>query len=180
LKATITTIGATLIAGVILLNVEYSFFTDEKSNVDIAKSLVKKISKSSVKHEPEFFVEDNIGVLETMLKAASSINVYQQRNKEYQRLVELALKDSKPGFAFNVASEINIYQTRNREYVKIIAYALKNEKLSLAYAIVEKINVYQVRNEEYKKIIVKGLELKEKTSNKSQHPNQNPHASFDR
>ncbi len=172
------TIGTTLIAGIILLNIEYSFFTDNKNDANIAKKLVKDMSDSSLKYEPEFFIEENVDVFKTMLKVASAINVYQQRNQEYQRLIKLALDDQKPGFAFNVAFEINVYQTRNNEYIKIIEYALKHEKLSLAYAIAEKINVYQLRNDEYKKIIDKGLELKTKTSNKLEEPIKNPQAAF--
>jgi len=163
-KSILAAIVATVIGGVILLNIEYSFFTGDNNLSTKAETLTEQISEKPLSKDPLSFVEKDLGVLETMLKAAQAINVYQQRNVEYQRLVGLGLKENKPGFAFQVASDINVYQTRNDEFIKIITYALENNNLSLAYAVAESINVYQQRNVEYKRIIDKGLELREKSS----------------
>ena len=164
-KSIIAALVITIIGGVIVLNVEYSFFTDRNNLSNKAEGIIQETTNQPLEKDPLSFVEENLGVLETMLKAASSINVYQKRNEEYVRLVKLGLGEGKPGFAFQVASKINVYQIRNEQYSAIIAYAIEHDKLALAYAVAESINVYQSRNIEYKKIIDKGIELRTKTSN---------------
>jgi hypothetical protein len=163
-KSIIIGVVVIVIGGVILLNIEYSFFVGKKNLSKEAEKLVEEISEKPPAKDPLSFVEKDLGVLETMLKAASSINVYQQRNEEYVRLVKLGLKENKPGFAFQVASKINVYQIRNEQYIAIITHALENNNLALAYAVAESIDVYQIRNSEYKRIIDKGLEMRAKTS----------------
>lgn len=165
-RSIITAVVVTVIGGFILLNIEYSFFAGSKNLSKEAEKLIEQISEKPPAKDPLSFVEKDLGGLETMLKAASAINVYQQRNEEYVRLVKLGLQENKPGFAFQVAKEINVYQIRNEQYSAIITYAIENNNLALAYAVAEAINVYQIRNIEYKKIIYKGIEIRAKTSNK--------------
>ncbi len=166
-RSIIALLIVTIIGGVIVLNVEYSFFTNKKSLSREAETIIQETTNRQIEKDPLSFVEENLGALETMLKAASSINVYQQRNEEYVRLVKLALDEGKPGFAFQVASKINVYQIRNEQYSGIIAYAIEHENLALAYAVAGPINVYQARNIEYKKIIDKEIELRAKAPNKA-------------
>lgn len=166
-KSIIAALIVTIIGGIIVLNVEYSFFSTKENLSNEAENIVQETSSQKIEKDPLAFVEKNLGILETMIKAADSINVYQQRNEEYVRLIKLGLEEGKPGFAFQVASKINVYQTRNEQYKTIITYAIEHENLALAYAVAESINVYQERNIVYKKIIDKGLELRAKASNKA-------------
>lgn len=163
-------IVAPIVAGIILLNIEYSFFTPGGSLAKEAEKLVENLEGPIKKSSIEEFVEKDVDILETMYQAASKINVYGKRNNEYVRIIALALEKEKPGFAFRVASEINVYGTRDEQYIKIIDYALSREHLRLALAIAEEIDVYGIRNEQYKKIIDLGFKLDETTSNKAPQP----------
>jgi hypothetical protein len=167
MKSLIAALIVTVIGGIIVLNVEYSFFTGKGDLSTKAENIVQETSSQLMEKNSLAFVEKDLGILETMVKAADSINVYQQRNDEYVRLIKLGLEEGKPGFAFQVATKINVYQISNEQYRAIIAYAIDHENLALAYAVAESINVYQERNIEYQKIIDKGLELRSKSSNKA-------------
>lgn len=163
-------IVAPIVAGIILLSIEYSFFKPGGSLAKEAEKLVENLEGPIKKSSIEEFIEKDVDILETMYQAASKINVYGKRNDEYVRIIALALKKEKPGFASRVASEIYGYRTKNEQYIKIIDYTLSREHLRLALAIAKEINIYGIRNAQYKKIIDLGFKLDEKTSNKARQP----------
>ncbi len=167
---------APIVVGIILLNLEYSFFSKGKDLSEQAKEVVTDIEELvTVKNEKKLpdlpkdkeFIEPNVKDLMTLYEIARKINVSSSRNKEYIRIIDKATIEEKPGLAFKIADSINVSSTRNAQYQRIIDKALSLRKFSLALAIASNINVSSTRNAEYQKIIIVGLEVREEISNKA-------------
>ena len=169
-------IGPVLV-GIILLNVEYSFFVPGSDISKKAKEVVDSIVSSSLEstskqpeYELEELLEPDVTQLKTLHAIASEINVSGTRNRELSRLVGIALDEDKPAYAAYIASSINVSGTRNDQYIKIIETALKLDKFAIALAVAKKINVSGIRNKQYHKIINAGIDKKQRPSNKTLQP----------
>lgn len=165
IKVVVITVVTTIIAGIILLNIEYSYFIPEPNLAQKADQVVKHIEDPPKESSLEKLVEEDIDILTTLYQTASKINVFTTRNEEFVRIISLALEENKPAFAAMVASKIDHFQNRNEQNVKIVDYALSHNQISLALAISEKIDHFRIRNEQYKKIIDFALKLRQKTKN---------------
>ena len=171
-------IGPALV-GILLLNIEYSFFTSgddvSKKAKNIVNSIIspEEVKTKQPKYELEELLEPNVTELKTLHAIAKEINVSSTRNNEYSLLVGVALNEKKPAYAAHIASDINVSSTRNEQYVKIIEGALKLDKFAIALSIAKKINVSSTRNQQYQNIINAGILKKDKISNKTLQPTAN-------
>ena len=87
-------IAVPLVVGVVLLQIEYSFFTRDTSELKAeAKQIVEKIEGHNVEPPDKTFVEPNVGELQPLLKVADKVYGTTARNTEFQRLVRLALDE---------------------------------------------------------------------------------------
>jgi hypothetical protein len=100
-----TAIVAPLIVGLILLQAEYSIFTNNSGST---KSIAKKTEEIVKQLEPvekkdEDLIEPNLGNLETLFEVAGEIYGSTERNAEYVKIITIALNENKPSFAYKVA-----------------------------------------------------------------------------
>jgi hypothetical protein len=171
-KLIIAAIIGPVLVGILLLNVEYSFFVPGNDVSKKAKDVVDSIISSSEnthkkpEYELEELLEPDVTELKTLHDIASEINVSSIRNVEFSRLVGIALDDNKPAYGAYIASSINVSSTRNDQYIKVIETALKLDKYAIALAVVKKINVSSIRNAQYQKIINAGIAKKQKSTNR--------------
>ena len=164
-----TAIIAPLLVGLILLQVQYSFFSkNQKSTesvLDKAKQVVKQIEP--IKENEETFIEPDLGNLQTLVEISGKIYGSTERNAEYVKIIKLALTEDKPGFAYDVAKEIYGSTERNAQYVNIIDKCLDLKKYALSMKVAEQIYGSSERNIQYRKIIEAGTkERKNSASNR--------------
>ena len=172
-KLIIAAIIGPVLVGILLLNVEYSFFVSgydlSKKAKDFVDSAISSSENTTKKpeYELEELLEPDVTELKTLHGIASEINVSSTRNVEFSRLIGIALDENKPAYGAYIANNINVSSTRNDQYIKIIETALKLDKYAVALAVAKKINVSSIRNEQYQKIINAGIAKKQKSPNKA-------------
>ena len=157
-----TAIIAPIVVGLILLQVENSFFSkDVTSNTasvgtisDKAQQLVKQIEP--IQKNEESFIEPDIGNLQTLLEVAEKIYGSTERNAEYVKLIQVGLAEDKPSFAYKVANEIYGSTERNTQFVNIIDKCLTKKMFALSLKVADQIYGSTERNAQYKKIIEAG------------------------
>jgi hypothetical protein len=99
----ITAIVAPILVGVLLLQVEQSFFSvSGKVNRELRKEAEKVLVPLDAKEKiaPEFYIEEDVSELKVLYQVASKIYGTNERNLEYFKIIDLCLKEEKPGFAF--------------------------------------------------------------------------------
>ena len=165
-----TAILAPLLVGLILLLVQYQFFDKSPSTTDSvlekAKEVVKQIEP--IKETEESYIEPNLGNLQTLVEIADKIYGTTERNAEYVKIIDLALNEDKPGFAFSVAQKIYGTTERNAQCVNTIDNCLVLKKYTLSIKVADNIYGTTERNKQYKKILKAGTKERENsTSNKA-------------
>lgn len=159
-------IAVPLVVGVVLLQIEYSFFTRDTSELKAeAKQIVEKIEGHNVEPLDKTVVEPNVGELQPLLEVADKVYGTTARNTEFQRLVRLALDEKKPGFALLVADKMYGTTARNEQFVAIMNECLEWKRFDAALKAAELLYGTTARNEAFKKIIDAGMKLRPKISN---------------
>ncbi len=157
-----TAIIAPIGVGIILLQAEYFFFSKEAELktassggvLEKARQIVDQIEP--IQKYEKSFVESDVGNLQTLFEIAGKIYGPTERNAEYVGLIQLALVEGKPGFAYEIAKEIYGPTERNKQFVKIIDECLKRKMYSLSLKVAEQIYGPTERNLQYRKIIESG------------------------
>ena len=126
-----------------------------------ATRVVKSIS-DEVQKKPQ--IESKIEDLQELFRIARKISGYSPRNKEYSKIIDQALSERKPEFAFAVAKNIYGYNSRNQEYSKIISQCLSLGRYELAIKVADEVFGITPRNKEYKKIIAAGMAKRKESS----------------
>jgi hypothetical protein len=167
-----TAIFAPIFVGLVLLQAEYSFFSkDTPSKTASVESVSEKAQQVVKQIEPvqkseESFIEPDIGNLQTLFEVAEKIYGSTERNAEYVKLIQVALAEDKPGFAYKVAKEIYGSTERNVQFVNIIDKCLTNKMFALSLQVAKQIYGPTERNAQYKKIIEVGkMERQNASSN---------------
>ena len=167
-----TVIFAPIFVGLVLLQAEYSFFSKDtplktassEPLSEKAQHVVKQIEP--VQKSEESFIEPDIGNLQRLLEFAEKIYGSTERNAEYVKLIQVALAEDKPGFAYKVAKKIYGSTERNAQFVNIIDKCLTNKMFALSLQVAEKIYGSAERNAQFKKIIESGkMERQNSASN---------------
>lgn len=151
---------ASVVGGAILLTLESSFLVGEKSPDNALQTEAIRVVESipgEGSRTPKVQVESELDELKELFHVASKINGYSPRNEEYSKIINQALLERKPEFAFAVAKEIYGSDPRNREYSKIISQCLSFGRYELAIKVADAVWGTTPRNKEYKKIIAAGL-----------------------
>lgn len=172
-----------IFVGIVLLNVEYSFFGVSKENSTVKNMQKENLAKQAaqlIKHiedpiqplkikKPSIaeFIEKDVADLEALYLAASKITADMKRNDEYGRIISLALEKNKPAFASKIAPAVSSDQIRDQQFIKIIDFALSHNRISHALVSAEKLTRDRIRDEQYQKIIDFGLMQGKKHSNKN-------------
>lgn len=157
----VSAVVAPIIVGLMLLQIEYSFFSiSGGANRELRKEAEKVLSSIATKEslKPESYIEEDIENLEILYQIASKIYGADERNAEYIKIIDVGLSEDKPGFSFVVAKEIYGVDDRNKKYSEIIDASIKLEKFALALAVSEEIYGVDLRNKKYKEIIAAGIE----------------------
>lgn len=155
-----------VVAGVILLKIEYSFFTSGNSDLKSeATQVVEKIEGRKAEQSVKSFVEPDIAELQTLLEVAEKVYGTSSRNTEFARLVRLALNENKPGFALLVAKKAYGTSARNEQFVAILNKCIELKRFDLALEAAGFLYGTSARNEAFTKIIDAGLKLRPRTSN---------------
>ncbi|MFZ5522585.1 MAG: hypothetical protein ACOY9D_00690 [Pseudomonadota bacterium] len=154
-----TMIVAPIFVGLVLLQTEYSVFSQDTTSNTASVGTVSEKAQQVVKQiEPiqqngDSFIEPDIGSLQTLFDVAEKINGTTERNAEYVKLIQMALAEDKHGFAYKVAKEIYGSIERNAQFVKIIDKCLTSKKFALSLKVAEQISGSEERNIQYRKII---------------------------
>jgi hypothetical protein len=150
-------IAVPLAVGVVLLQIEYSFFAKSTSELKTeAKQIVETIQGRSVEAAPKPLVEPDV---------ADKLYGTTSRNAEFQKIVRLALDERKPAFALVVVDKMYGTTARNEQFVSILDKCIELKRFDQALKAADSLYGTTVRNEAFKKIIDAGMKVREKTSN---------------
>lgn len=153
---------ATIVAGVVVLILEYSFFfqhdrTESPLKVEAVRA-VKSISVEDSSIYGKTQIESEIHDLRELLRIADKIYGSTPRNEEYSKIIDLALSEEKTEFALNVAKKIYGADTSNKEYSKIVSRCLSLGRYEFAVKVADEVFGSNPRNKEYGKIITAVME----------------------
>ena len=146
---------ASIVGGVI---VENWFVPQNMAPENVLKVEATKVAESisdEVQKEPQ--IESDIENLQELFRIARKISGFSPRNEEYSKIIDQALSERKPEFAFTVAKAIQGYDLRNQEFSKIISQCLTLGRYELAIKVADGVTGVTPRNKEYKKIITAGM-----------------------
>jgi hypothetical protein len=159
-------IAIPLVVGVVLLQIEYSFFTKSTSNLETeAKKIVEKVEGRNVESVPKPFVEPNVAELQTLLEVADKLSGTTSRNNEFQKIIRLAIDEKKPGFALLAADKMHGTNERNNQFMVILDKCIELKRFDLALKAADSHQGTTARNEAFKRIIDAGVKLRGKASN---------------
>jgi len=156
-------LGVLLVGGILLLKIEYSFFTRNTPDLQIeARQTVEKLEGHIVHSAPQPSVEPDIGELQTLLELADKLHGTTARNAELQKIATLAINEEKLNFALLVANKMFGTTARNEQFVAILDKCIELKHFDLALKIADSIFGTTARNEAFKKIIDAGIKLRGK------------------
>lgn len=159
-------IAVPLAVGVVLLQIEYSFFAKSTSELKTeANQLVERIQGRSIEAASKPLVEPDIAELQTLVDVADKLYGTTSRNAEFEKIIHLALDERKPTFALLVADKIYGTTERNEQFMSILDKCIELKRFDLALKAADSLYGTTVRNEAFKKIIDAGMTVRGKTSN---------------
>lgn len=165
----IPTVVAPVLVGLVLLSIEYSFFSSGSANdneiEEKAEEVAEKIGQE--KTDSGLGGPERLKTLESLFASAQRIYGTPDRDAEYSKIIDLALQNNHPELAYRVAQELYSTPSRDSKYVKIIDKSLALGKYPFAMEVAEDIYGTAVRNAQYRKIVEAGAqELGQDSSNK--------------
>lgn len=165
----IPTVVGPVIVGLVLLLIEYSFFsngsTKDAEIEEKAGEIVEKIGQD--KEDRDLVGPERLKTLESLFASAQRIYGTPDRDAEYSKIIDLALQINHPEFAYRVAQELYSTPSRDSHYVKIIDKSLVLGKYEFAMEVAEDIYGTPDRNAQYRKIVEAGAQvLGQDSSNK--------------
>ena len=137
-------------------------FAESPLRIEAVKA-VESVPVKDSKSYKNTQIESEINDLEELLRIADKIYGSTPRDREYSKIIALALSEGKTAFAFTVADEIYGSNMRNTEYSKIISQCLSLGNYELAIEVAGSVYGSTPRNKEYKRIIAAVIQ-KRKTS----------------
>jgi superfamily II RNA helicase len=154
MKATLASLTVAVVAGVIVLAVEYNVFQTKPST---AATSVPEQSKSSPVLANEATLNNaepgSQAQLETLHKTAKQINSYIERDKELSKLVTYALDQKQYDYASDIARDINSYIERDRVLGVIVERANVARQFASANRAAKLVNSYITRDSLMKTIL---------------------------
>jgi hypothetical protein len=156
-------LGVLLVGGILLLKIEYSFFTKSTTDLQIeARQTVEKLEGHSVEPEYKPSIEPDIEGLNTLLKLVDKVSGPTARNAELLKIVALALEEEKPSFAIEVAGKVSGPSPQNEQFTIILNKCIEWKKFDLAPKAADSLHGPSARNDAFKKIIDAGIKIRGK------------------
>ncbi len=153
-------VSAALVAGLVLLNVEYSVYQGEEKlipeeapagEIRPKKEYLPLIQVNKRKIDNDSLTDSES--IRQLLPLALHINRSTERNSALENLVDSALKIPDLPFAVEITSSINSSTHRNRVYSLIIDKAISREEFETAKSVALRIDLSAPRNKQIKKIL---------------------------
>ena len=146
--------GILIVGGVIVENLSVPQNMGPESELKVEATRVVKSISDGVQKKPQ--IESEIEDLQELVRVAREIYSSSSRDKEYSKIIDQALSERKPEFAFTVAKNIYYATSRDREYSKIISQCISLDRYDLAIKVAGEMYYSTSRDKEYKKIIEAG------------------------
>ena len=146
---------ASIVGDVIVENLFVPQNMGQESALKVEATRVVKSISEEVQKKPQ--IESEIEGLQELVRVARKIYGSSPRDEAYSKIINQALSERKPEFAFTVAENIYGSTLKNQEYSKIISQCLSLDRYELAIKVADKVYGSTPRNKEYKKIIEAGM-----------------------
>ena len=166
MRTNIASLAVAVVAGVIVLTVEYNVFQTKSSPAAASTSeqprntpvLANEATLTNVAPGSE-------AQLETLHKTAKQINSYIERDKELAKLVAYALDQKHYDYASDIARSINSYVERDRVLELIVEKANEARQFASANRAAKLVNSYITRDALMKTILAAAIAPTNKGSN---------------
>lgn len=154
MKAALASLTVAVLAGVIVLAVEYNVFQTKSSTATTSVSEQTKsspvLSNEPTLKTPEPGAQEQ---LETLHKTAKQINSYTVRDSELSKLVTYALDQKQYDYASDIARDINSYTVRDHVLGGIVEKANEARQFASANRAAKLVNSYTTRDSLMKTIL---------------------------
>lgn len=154
MRTALASLAVAVVAGVIVLAVEYNVFQTKSSAAATSNSGQSKgypvLANDATLNNPAPGSQEQ---LETLHKIAKQINSYTERDKELSKLVTYSLDQKQYDYASDIARDINSYTERDRVLGAVVASANVARQFASANRAAKLVNSYTTRDSLMKSIL---------------------------
>jgi hypothetical protein len=154
MKTILASLAVAVVAGVVVLAIEYNFFQTKPSTAATSVSEQSKstpvLANEANLNNPEPGSQEH---LETLHKTAKQINSYIERDIELSKLVKYALDQKQYDYASAIAQDIYGYTTRDGVLALIVERANAARQFASANRAAKLVNSYITRDSLMKTIL---------------------------